>query len=164
MMDLFMNFSIGQIILCFIAIIFAIKGGMDLFEYFREKYQVKFNKDYSKKQKEQLLEEYYANCKEQHNETMSQYKKLSDKLDNIDDSINQLTARVDELTASDMHDIKQSIVKDYHYYVEQQKWIDDFSLETLELRFQDYKKEGGNSYIENLMNEIRKLPKHPPQG
>ena len=157
MMDLFMNFSIGQIILCSIAIIFAIKGGMDLFEYFRGKYQVKFNKDYSKKQKEQLLEEHYLNCKEQHNETMSQYKKLSDKLDDIDNSICRLSERVDELTASDMHDIKQSIVKDYHYYVEKQKWIDDFSLETLELRFQDYKKEGGNSYIENLMNEIRKL-------
>ena len=68
------------------------------------------------------------------------------------------------MTVSDMHDIKQSIVKDYHFFVEQQGGIDDFSLDTLELRFNDYKAEGGNSYIAGLMAEIRQLPKHPPKN
>ena len=162
MIELLAGFSITQIILCIIGIIHAIKGGWDLFDYFKNKYDEKFNKDYSKKRKEELLEEHYVNCKKQHDETVEQYNVLSGKLDNIENSIQDLTHRVDELTVSDMHDIKQSIVKDYHYFVEHQGWIDDFSLDTLELRFNDYKMEGGNSYIAGLMSEIRQLPKHPP--
>ena len=60
-----------------------------------------------------------------------------------------------------MHDIKQFIVREYHYFVEQKKWIDDYSLDTILLRYADYKQEGGNSYIEMLIDEIKKLPKHP---
>ena len=163
-MEFLAGFSLMQIIICAVGIILAFKGGWDLFDYFKGKYEEKFNKDYSKKEKEKLLEEHYKNCREKHVETITIYNNLSGKLDHIEESIDNLTQRVDELTVSDMHDIKQSIVKDYHFFVEQQGWIDDFSLDTLELRFNDYKAEGGNSYIAGLMAEIRQLPKHPPKN
>ena len=164
MFELLAGFSIAQIIACFVGIILAIKGALDLFDYFKGRYDKKFNTDYSKKKQEDLLQDSYRNCQKQHKETVEQYNILSNKLDSIEESIQNLTNRVDDLTMSDMHDIKQSIVKNYHFYVEQQKWIDDFSLDTLELRFNDYKVEGGNSYIAGLMSEIRQLPKHPPKN
>ena len=89
--------------------------------------------------------------------------KIDDLTDTVNTKFNELDKRIDKLTESDMHDIKQAIVKDYHYFTEKQKWIDDFSLNTLELRYSDYKDEGGNSFIDSLMAELRKLPKRPPQ-
>lgn len=162
MLELLAGYSLSQILIFGIGLILAVKGVWDLADYFKGKYDKKFNKDVTKLKKEELLEQHYENCKKQHDETMEQYTVLSNKLDNITSSIDELSNRVDALTESDMHDIKQSIVKDYHFFVENQKWIDDFSLECLELRFKDYEQEGGNSYIAGLMSEIRQLPKHPP--
>ena len=41
-------------------------------------------------------------------------------------------------------------------------WIDDFSLDCLERRYQHYADEGGNSFIEGFMEELRALPKQDP--
>jgi hypothetical protein len=144
----------------------AVKGGWDLIDFFRKKYQEKFNKDYKEKKKEEALANHYLSCQQQHDEFMQKYDSLEGKIDDLTSTVNDkfdsLEKRVNLLTESDMHDIKQAIVKDYHYFVEDREWIDDFSLDCLERRFDDYKKENGNSYIAGLMSEIRQLPKHPP--
>lgn len=163
MFELLASFSIAQIIICVGGIILAIKGAWDLIDYFKSKYNEKFNKDYTRLKEKELLQEHYVTCKKQHEETMEQYGTLTGKIDEVIDSMDELNHRVDALTESDMHDIKQSIVKSYHYFTEQKKWIDDFNLECLELRYKDYLNEGGNSYIEGLMKEIRQLPKSPPE-
>lgn len=125
-----------------------------MIDFFKNKYNQKFNKDYDAKTKEIRLEEFYEMAGEQHKEVMMEMEKVSE-------SVDHLSQRIDRLTESDMHDIKQFIVREYHYFVEQKKWIDDYSLDTILLRYADYKQEGGNSYIEMLIDEIKKLPKHP---
>lgn len=162
MIELLEAFSPLQIIMAIICLVIAVKGAWDLIDYFKAKYKEKFNKDYNKIKQAEDIEKHFQACVAQREETKKQYDKLADKLDEITDSLDDLKCRVDDLTASDMHDIKQSIVRNYHYYTEKQKWIDDFSLDTLELRYSDYKKEGGNSYIDGLMSELRQLPKYPP--
>jgi hypothetical protein len=42
------------------------------------------------------------------------------------------------------------------------KWIDDFSLNCLEKRYEHYLAEKGNSFVHNLMDDLRALPKKPP--
>ena len=93
------------------------------------------------------------------------YKKTEGKIDqlikNVNEKFSSIEERIDLLTASDKDDIRESIVRNYLYFIERQKWINDFSLNCLKRRFQHYKEEGGNSYIDGLMSEIRQLPKHP---
>jgi hypothetical protein len=72
-----------------------------------------------------------------------------------------LTEKVDLLIASDKDAIKSYITEQYHYFVEQKGWIDDFSLDCLEKRFSHYLEENGNSFVESLMNQIRNLPRVP---
>ena len=167
MLELISTFTIPQIITFIVLAILAVKGFLDAKDYFVGKYNEKFNKDYSRKEKEKLLEEHYQHCKEQHGETLSLYDSLNLKIDKwIDQVGNKLGVFEDQLKLlleSDRNDIKQSIVKDYHYFVEKQGWIDDFSLDTILLRYEDYKKEGGNSYIDTLILELKSLPKRSPQ-
>ena len=99
------------------------------------------------------------------------FDKLHTRLDNIDTKItnveNRLTTvenSVDSLTLSDMHDIKAWIVDQYHKFYTEQGWIDAFNAETIDKRYEDYKREGGNSYIEVLMERLHSLPMDPPHN
>lgn len=162
MEELLTTYTISEIFIFIVLAVIAVKGSWDLIDFFIEKYKKKFNKDYDKIKQDETLQAHYADCQRQYTETMSAYESLSEKIDNVIDSVDIINVKVNELIESDKHDIKQDIVRNYHYFVDKQGWIDDFSLDTLELRFNDYKSEGGNSYIAGLMSEIRQLPKHPP--
>jgi hypothetical protein len=75
--------------------------------------------------------------------------------------IRDLSAKIDMLIDSDKDDIKSYITREHHYFCYQKGWIDDFSLDCCERRYQHYSDEGGNSFIENFMEELRALPKQP---
>ena len=66
---------------------------------------------------------------------------------------------IETLIESDKDDIKAYITKEHHYFVYQKGWIDDYSLDCIERRYDHYVAEGGNSFIKGLMEEIRNLPK-----
>ena len=61
-----------------------------------------------------------------------------------------------------MNDIRAWITDKHHTFTEQ-GWIDVHSLECIEQRYSDYRVFGGNSFVGDLMEEIRQLPTHPPE-
>ena len=77
--------------------------------------------------------------------------------------IQELAKKIDILIESDKDDIKAYITKEHHKFCYDKKWIDDFSLDCLERRYKHYEDEGGNSFIGGFMQELRSLPKHPPE-
>lgn len=161
MLELFSNFSIQQIILYTIVFCLAVKGIVEFYDWIKQKYEEKFNEDYNNKSQQQMLEEYRQKCTEQHEESMIKYNSLEDKIDNLTDTINQEFGKIDErlilLSHSSLNDIKAWIVETHHKYTKE-GFIDDFTKDVVEKRFEDYKKLGGNSYIESLVEEIRRLP------
>ena len=162
MLDLLAAFTPLQILTFVILFSLAVKGIQDLIDFFKGKYKEKFNKDHQKITRDEELDKHYQVCIDQHKETLELYNMVSDKLDDLSNSIKELDRRVDRLTVSDRNDIKQYIVREYHYFVEEKKWIDDYSLDSILQRFEDYKAEGGNTYVHTLVEEIKKLPKCPP--
>ena len=101
----------------------------------------------------------------------TEFDRLHDRFDQIDERLNALESRIvaaeqklQDLTESDMHDIKAWIVEQYHKFYTNQGWIDAFSAETIDKRYSDYIKEGGNSYIENLINQLHTLSMDPEQS
>lgn len=89
-------------------------------------------------------------------------KRQADEIIGIKDDIQVLTKKVDTLIKSDRDDIKAFITREHHYFCYQKGWIDDYSLDCIEKRFEHYIQEGGNSFIQGLMKEIRRLPKQAP--
>jgi hypothetical protein len=89
---------------------------------------------------------------------------ILEKVTNIEARVSVTEERVSDLTISDMHDIKSWIVEQYHKFYNEQGWIDSFSAETIDRRYSDYQKEGGNSYISVLIDRLHSLPMDPPQN
>ena len=164
MLELLASFSGMQILTFVILFTLAIKGVQDMVDYFRGKYKEKFNKDYDKATKESNISEQLEIVKSQHDETLKLCENFDHKLDDIVDTMNEkfddLDVKINQMGNNDKHSIKQMIVKDYHYFVEKQGQIDDFSLDTILLLFEDYKQLGGNSYISSLVEELKALPRH----
>ena len=121
MLDLITGFSGVQILTFVILFTLAVKGAWDLVDFFKGKYKEKFNKDYQKIVKEEDVMKQIEIVKEQHNETLKMCENFDRKLDSIVESIGELKETVDHLTDSDMHDIKQFIVREYHRFVDEQK-------------------------------------------
>jgi predicted nuclease with TOPRIM domain len=88
---------------------------------------------------------------------------VNKKFETQEKNLQKIEQKLADLTLSDMHDIKSWIVDQYHKFYIEQEWIDAFSADTIEHRYEDYKKEGGNSYIDQLMERLRSLPMDPPQ-
>ena len=166
MLELITAFSGSQIIIFVVMLVLAIKGCWDIVDYFKTKYEKKFNKDYSAIEKEKELEKHYEESIARHQENLTLINNLDKKLDEwrntVNNKLDMFEKDLNMLIESDKNDIKQSIVRDYHTFTKK-GWIDDFSLDTILLRYTDYKKEGGNTYIDTLVSELQKLPKTPPQ-
>lgn len=92
-----------------------------------------------------------------------QFDGIFEKLNEQDEMFKKINERLDALTESDMHDIKSWIVDQYHKFYIGLGWIDAFSADTIEHRYNDYQKEGGNSYIDQLIERLRSLPMDPPE-
>lgn len=151
---LFSNFPLT--ILIIIAIVVC---GADLIkasQVWREEKQKKINKAINEKQKELNIQVEFDKLHERFDQT-------DRRLDAIENRLDAAEKQLQDLTISDMHDIKSWIVEQYHKFYVQQGWIDAFSAETLDRRYSDYRKEGGNSYIENLMDQLHTLSMDPKQ-
>ena len=139
MIELLTAYSIEQILIFIVLSALAIKGVISFLDWAHARIQMKFSND--------------------HDLTTN-----ISKIDSLENKINDIASQVSLLIRSDRDSIKMAITKDYHYFCEQQKWIDDYSLECLERRYKNYQEEGGNSFIHNMMEEIRNLRRTPPSS
>jgi predicted nuclease with TOPRIM domain len=127
---------------------------------------VQFFKELKNKKVNEVVEE-----RQQEIDMQAEFNKLHERFDEIQDELKTVKERLavaeqqlKDLTISDMHDIKSWIVEQYHKFYVQQGWIDAFSAETIDRRYSDYKKEGGNSYIKTLIDQLHTLSMDPEQN
>lgn len=111
---------------------------------------------YEKRHEIDKLQEMAVKTMGEYNEEL---KEIKESLKALENTVGSLASQVAILTESDRDDIKAWIVQQHHYYCYQKKSIDDFTIDVIEKRFRHYQDEGGNSYVEGLMEDLRKLPK-----
>lgn len=166
MLELLAKFSIQQIIIYSVIGALAFKSVVDFFIWLKGLYDKKFNKDYNAKKGEQELQKHFENCKQQSADLINKYEELGQKIDRLAEDfeirMDQFKSDLKLLKTSDMHDIKGWIVEKHHNLTKQ-GWVDDFTMDTIEYRYSDYKAEHGNSYVDSLMAELRALPKVSPE-
>ena len=144
-MDLLKQYSLINIIQILILTALAIKGITTFFEWSMPRVKkIVYKTDEPKKLKNNI-------------------DKNQQQIKDLKTSIAHLTEKVDTLIDSDRDDIKAFITREHHYFCYQKGWIDDYSLDCIERKFTHYIDQGGNSFIQGLMQEIRDLPKQDPQ-
>lgn len=122
-------------------------------------------KDERKNRRKEITDAYQEeiDLKNEFKKIHERFDEIVSRLDNLEIRMEIAEERLNDLTISDMHDIKAWIVEQYHRFYGQQGWIDAFSAETIDRRYMDYVKEGGNSYVENLINQLHTLPMDPKE-
>ena len=156
MLEFLETYSFSQIIIFIIFLDIAIKEGITLITWFKDFFRKKFNDDMkntvaTNKQNEQI------------DKVKEDIQILIDNQEKIFKEIELFKQQLEMIIESDKDDIKSWITEKHHFYCYEIKWIDDYSRDCIEKRYRHYKDEGGNSFIEELMNELRSLPKTPPQ-
>lgn len=74
-------------------------------------------------------------------------------------TIEKLSKSMALLIESDKDGIKAWIVSKYHQFKEHPEQLDDIEWDLLNKRFNHYKDQGGNSYIEDLMTIMEQIYK-----
>lgn len=161
MIEFFSSYSLNQIIVFIIGFVIATKGFWDLIDYFKKKYEEKFNKDLAKKMKEEDLKNNYILSNQQHDEILEKYDLITNKIDTLNDNVNNridaLEGKINILSDSNRNGIKAWLVETYYNSLEEE-YLDDFTKDLIERRYEDYKKLGGNSYIAQLVDKMRNIP------
>lgn len=149
MVSLLSNYSIPQILLFIVILAIAFKEVADFLDWLRIKIR-----QHDKVKKKELTEE---------QKSEQRFHALETIMDKVVDSVNKISDNVNILMESDKDAIKAYITREHHYFCYQKGWIDDYSLDCLERRYQHYVEENGNSFIKQLMEEVRALPKQEPK-
>lgn len=157
MVELLQHYSLSEILTFTIFLALAIKSLISFFNWGYEYVCGLFDKEHTKLTEKEKLQQRLS----QNSEMIDSLKANQESTDKI---LNCLSKKIDMLVNSDKDDIKSYITRQHHYFCYQIGWIDDFSLDCLERRYEHYAEEGGNSFIEGFMNELRALPKQTPQG
>ena len=150
------DFPISEILLCIIGVLVLVKWIIEYFDWGHKRTKDRYDQE-AKRNKD------IEDINKKLNQNSEDIKMLIEMQKQQNEKIEQQNLRIGLLIDSDKDDIKAFITEKYHYFVEVRGWIDDYSLDCLERRFQHYKDENGNSFVADLMSEIKRLPKHPPQ-
>lgn len=136
MVQFFQNYTIEATLVFLFMLGVALKQGLELVQYFR-------NKAVDQVDRVRDREQGFTRALEQIATQNSQLMKINEK--------------IDALLASDKDAIKSWIVIFYKQYKEDPSKLDSMQMDLLERRFAHYIKLGGNSYVDNLMQELREI-------
>lgn len=150
--NLLTQYSLTEILVFLFVLITALKTTLTSVEWLWERISRIFKKQQQDVEHQEDFTKYVQESEKQIKELYELHSKTEANLNKIIDSI-QL------LINSDKDDIKAWITEKHHYYCYEKRHIDDYSLDCIEKRYAHYKDEGGNSFIEDLMRDIRRLPK-----
>ena len=138
MENLLETFDLKTIIFVFFMTAVAVKELIQLYQYFRGKIYGRYEKQDNRKEIIDSME-----------------KSMQSILSKVEEISKKLTL----LQESDRDSIKSWIVMLYHKYKEDDTELDSMQMDLLERRYQHYKDQGGNSYIDELMEELRSIYK-----
>lgn len=148
-LELLSTFTVPQIMLFIVLAAVAFKKIADFLDWLSNKIKKRDKKNQDEIDRDKEIEK--------------RLDKLEENDAHIAESVDKIADKVNILMESDKDDIKAYITREHHYFCYQKGWIDDYSLDCLEKRYSHYVEENGNSFILDFMQEIRRLPKRPPE-
>lgn len=149
---LFTQYSVGELIILVILIAFILKTLNELGSYFYKKAKNYFGIQNDKEKWQTGVIDSLQNIKEDMQTLREQNELTHSRQKEMETSIALIQERLQENTRSYLIDAHHKFCYEIHA-------IDELNLQAMERRYLYYKTAGGNSFIDNLMDEVRMLPK-----
>ena len=166
MATLLTSYSVGEIILFIVILALAIKGLVEFSHWAWDKMKDRVHRSEKPAQMVKDVRDELTKIEEANIKNLEELKardnKLQEDIDCLKIIMDGLTDNVKLLINSDKASILAWITQQHHYYM-RLGWIDEFSLQTIEKRFEFYKKEGGNGFADDVMQDLRDLPNVSPR-
>lgn len=150
MEELLARFELTDIIIMLTLLIVGAEKLIKAIDWFRARFRKSYDEENTLREEVEDLNKFY----EEKKVVDEGFAKVNERIDKVCDL-------VDMLVESDKESIKAYITERHHFFVQELKWIDYHSMDCLERRFSIYEREHGNSFVEDLMNDLRQLPKMP---
>lgn len=149
---LFTQYSVEELILFIIIVLFVLKALNEIISYFYNKIKEHFGIENKKEEWERGITEGLENIHSEINGLKEQANKNHEKQKEIEATMALVQERLQENTRSYLIDA-------HHKFCYEIKAIDDLNLQAMERRYLYYKTAGGNSFIDGLMDQVRQLPR-----
>ena len=163
MVELLTSYSLTEILVFLVLLGVAFKSVSTFIDWLRNKRNTDALKDMKPEKLEQEIaheaEERKKQIQEVEAKHQEQVTEIKSQIGEVATQVSNLTGKIDLLVESDKDDIKAFITREYHYFCGQQGWIDDYSMDCIEKRYMHYIAEHGNSFVEQLMDSLRALPR-----
>ena len=154
MAALLAQFSLETIIIISIA---ALVGAFKLYSWAQKMYQKKLSDDAAKIQQGRELQKRDTAQEERFEGGEARIAKLETAIVTLTNIANKQQDQIDLLIQSDELNIK-TWMKEQHEKWMPKGFIDNYTYDLLEQRYAIYTKEGGNSWAEKIMSDLRSLP------
>ena len=152
MKELLETFTVEQIIIFLALLGFSIKEVVSFFDWASARIN-------QKAKKENVHDELKNEIKTLNNDLKAGLKEIYQTVDENKKTQEKMQKTINLLVESDKDDIKSWITERHHYFCYEKGYIDDYNLDCMEKRFKHYIDEHGNSFVEELMEEVRHLPR-----
>lgn len=164
-MELLTTYSLSEILVFIVLLAGAFKAISSFLDWLKEKRHKEVLKDMQPEQLEAQIKQESIEREKQLQAFELQHKQdtmeLQQQIENVAIQVSNLTSKIDLLIESDKDSIKAFITQQYHYFCEEKGWIDDYSMDCIEKRYSHYIEEKGNSFIQQLIDALRALPRKP---
>jgi len=121
MLDLLQNYNLQDILIIVVMLALALKGCISFFDWCSKRTR----KAVMRANKPQELEK--------------DLKHNTYEIEELKKTLNEITKMIHLLISSDKDDIKAFITREHHYFCYQKGWIDDYSLDCIERRYNHYR-------------------------
>lgn len=168
MVELLTTYDLSEILIFIVLLAVAFKGVSSFIDWIRDKRRkITLEEMKPEELEKKILQEAEKREKQIHELEVQREQdstKLREQISGVASQVSNLTDKINLLVESDKDDIKAFITREYHYFCEQKGWIDDYSMDCIEKRYGHYIEERGNSFVKQLMEQLRALPRKPPKN
>lgn len=168
MVELLTTYDLSEILMFIVLFAIAFKAVSSFIDWARDKRKKVTLKEMQPDELAKQIAQETKDREQQIQELKIQREKegaeLRQQIVGIAAQVSSLTDKINLLVESDKDDIKAFITREYHYFCEQKGWIDDYSMDCIERRYSHYVEEKGNSFVKELMEQLRALPRKPPKN
>ena len=138
------KYTLVELILLFCGLVIAAKVIGQAIEWVMGKARGRFSKEEEDTRQSQRIETELSN--------------LSEGMLGINNRLSAVERSIDNINTNQIDDMRIYLIDKYKYYKSLGR-IDEMSHQLIESKYVTYKRTGGDTYIDGIMNEIRALPK-----